>query len=140
MTRKLFKTILVSILILSIFTLFIFIRNAYVEETIRILIRYSAKISATIFCLAFVIGPIHYLLSTKFTQQLVSIRPQLGLAFATVHFYHLFTLLFLQQSFHPVFTLAKSTSLFAGGMAYLFVLLLAITTFPNFKDRLSSKY
>jgi DMSO/TMAO reductase YedYZ heme-binding membrane subunit len=139
MSRKLLRTIFASILILSICTLMAFINLPYNEETTRILIRYSAKVSATLFCIAFVIGPIHYFLNTTFTKQLLSMRPNVGLAFATVHFYHLLSLIFLQQVFHPVFTLAKYSSLFAGGMAYLFVLLLAITTFPNFKKRLSNK-
>lgn len=45
----------------------------------------------------------------------------------------------LQQVFHPVFTLAASTSLMAGGMAYVFVVLMLLTSFETFSKYLSRK-
>ena len=74
----------------------------------------------------------------KFSRTLLQIRPQIGLSFAVFHSFHLFFLLYLQYAIHPVFTLAKKSSLIGGSMAYIFMYLMVLTTFPLIKSKLTS--
>ena len=108
------------------------------EEAIRVLIRWSAKISASLFALAFAASSLHHFFKVPIVTQLLKFRPHIGLAFAVVHTFHLLFLFGLQYFFHPVFTLAASTSLLGGGLAYLLMFLMVFTTFPYFKSMLQT--
>lgn len=110
------------------------------EETTRLCIRLSAKLSVLLFCLAFSASAAHRLLPRgALTFWWKMNRKHLGIAFAIAHLTHLAFLLLLQQCFHPVFELAKPSSLFAGGVAYLFVVLMLLTSFEPFSKHLSPK-
>ena len=104
----------------------------------RKIIRFTAQFSVILFSIAFSASSLHLLLKTSFTKQLVLFRPHIGLAFGTIHFIHLMALVCLQSTFHPVFTLAKTSSLFAGGIAYLFILIIMITTIPRIQKSFKS--
>ena len=93
--------------------------NGTEEEAVRLLIRWTARISALLFVLAFGAASTQYFLKDGFSALLLRYRPHIGLAFGTFHTFHLFFLIWLQKSIHPVFTLAKTTSLLGGGFAYL---------------------
>ncbi len=109
------------------------------EDSVRLIIRWTAKISGILFLAAFSASSIHYFTKSRISKSLVASRPKLGLAFAVSHTFHLAFLILLQQQIHPVFTLADKTSLTGGFIAYLFLYAMAITTFPSFKAKLSSK-
>ena len=66
-------------------------------------------------------------------------RKYFGISFAINHLIHLGFLVVLQQVFHPVFELAATTSLLAGGMAYFFVVTMLLTSFESFAKYLSRK-
>ena len=125
-----------SIVVVSYVFLFLSEIN---EGSLRILIRWTAKISATLFAFAFVASSLHYFFKRSTTARLLAIRPHLGLAFVTFHTFHLFLLIWLQNAIHPVFTLAKTSSLLGGGLAYLLMYLMALTTFPKFRKTLNPK-
>lgn len=132
---------LIVILVISIILIAaIALSLEFTEERLRILIRWSAKISVSIFSLAFASSSLHYFFQNSLTKKLLEYRAELGLAFATFHTAHLIFLLMLQQLFHPVFTMAKTTSLIGGGAAYLFMFAMAITTFPGIRKKLKPKY
>ncbi|MCC6725941.1 MAG: ferric reductase-like transmembrane domain-containing protein [Saprospiraceae bacterium] len=117
----------------------IFILGGFHEESTRQAIRLSAKIAAVLFSMAFSASAVHKLLSNSFSFWWKMNRKFFGISFAIVHLMHLGFLLLLQQCFHPVFTLAKSSSLVAGGMAYLFAVVMLLTSFPYFSNKLSPK-
>ena len=109
----------------------------FTEESIRFLIRLTAKLSFALFCLAFAASGIHLFFRRSATFWLLMNRKYLGITFAIMHWVHLLFLGVLQSYFHPVFDLAKSTSLLGGGLAYLFLTLMFFTSFPRFSDSLS---
>ena len=109
------------------------------EACVRMLIRWSAKISAVLFSIAFSASSTHSLLKSSFTGGILKWRPHIGLLFGVSHTFHLLFLIWLQASFHPVFELAKTTSILGGSLAYLLMYAMMITTFPRFKTTLTSK-
>ena len=117
----------------------IFAVGGFSEESTRLCIRLSAKVSLVLFSVAFSASAVQGLLRNAITVWWRMNRRYLGISFAIVHLLHLAFLVLLQQWFHPVFTLAKNTSLFAGGMAYLFVVLMLLTSFERFSRYLSKK-
>ncbi|MEZ4918595.1 MAG: hypothetical protein R2792_05760 [Saprospiraceae bacterium] len=113
--------------------------NGWEEEAFRVIIRWTARTSALLFALAFGASGFQYFFKNKLSNWLLAYRAHVGLAFGTVHTFHLISLLWLQYALHPVFTLAKTSSLLGGGLAYLFMYLMMLTTFPRFKNTLSPR-
>ncbi len=109
------------------------------EQGMRIMIRSTALIAAVLFCISFSASAIYYFLPGKFSALLLRLRPQIGLGFSVFHSFHLLFLLWLQQSIHPVFTLAKTSSLAAGVVAYFFLWAMMLTSFPEIRSRFSSR-
>lgn len=103
------------------------------EQSIRFLIRWTAKMSVVCFSLAFGISSVFHFFKNDLTAWIFNFRPHLGLAFAVFHTFHLVFLVILQTHIHPVFTLAKTSSLIGGGMAYALMYLMVITTFSKGK-------
>ena len=136
--HKYFRIVLLVILIFGITSMLHIKLNGTGEETVRDLIQWTGKISAILFSIAFGLGAIHYFIKNNTTAFLLKHRPHFGLAFAVSHTYHLFFLIWLQNMIHPVFTLAKTSSLLAGGSAYFFMYLMVITTFPKIKSKLNT--
>ncbi|MBT8189153.1 MAG: hypothetical protein KJO29_01895 [Bacteroidia bacterium] len=112
--------------------------NGSSEESARLVIRFTARFSAVVLALIFATSAIHHFIKRKPTALLLKYRPHAGLVFTSVHTLHLLFLFFLQNQFHPVFTLAKTSSLVAGGGAYMFIYIMAITTYPAIKHRMNA--
>ncbi len=138
MTRDYIKLITSLSLVIALLAI-IGLSDDYSEDRLRIYIRWSAKLSVCFFSLAFSASAIHHLIKGKYSAKLLEWRPRIGLCFAVFHTAHLIFLILLQQVFHPVFTLAKTSSLIGGGMAYVFMYLMALTTFPKFKKLITNK-
>lgn len=109
--------------------------NGFTEDGVRHSIRWSARAAAILFCMAFSASSIHFFWKNGFTFWLRLNRRHLGIAFAIVHLIHLFWLVVLQLDFHPIFNMAKRISLFGGGLAYVFVVLMLATSFPHFSKK-----
>ncbi len=117
----------------------IFILLGFNETATREAIRWSARISFTLFCAAFVASSLHDWRKNRFTIWLLSNRKYIGISFGIVHLLHLKFLWTLQHFFHPVFDLAATTSLLAGGIAYFFVVAMLLTSFQTFARYLSAR-
>lgn len=126
-----------NLLILTSLSLLFLVFCGYTEQCTRMLIQWSAKLAVTLFCLAFAASSLHLIFRQTWTGRLLENRPEIGLSFAVAHFLHLLSLIILQTSFHPVFEKAAATSLTGGGLAYVFILLMSITTFPSVKSQIS---
>jgi len=111
----------------------------FTEEGTREMIRWSARISVVLFSLAFAASGIHRLVQNSLTFWLLMNRKYLGISFAIIHLEHLFFLVILQYNFHPVFEKAKTISLIGGGLAYLFLVLMLLTSFKMFSQFLSKR-
>lgn len=116
--------------------LVLFLFFGFTEEGLRHNIRWSARISFVLFCLAFGASALR---PNSFSWWLRMNRKYLGISFAIVHLLHLGLLIALQYFFHPVFQLAKSSSLLGGGIAYVFLTLMLLTSFDHFAKYLSKK-
>lgn len=115
-----------------------FLRFGYTEEAVRECIAWSARIGAVLFILAFGAKVLQRFMRGSFSFWVMMNRPFIGISFGIMHLIHLFFLIFLQQVFHPVFNLAETSELLAGGGAYVFVVLMLLTSFSTFKKMLSS--
>jgi sulfoxide reductase heme-binding subunit YedZ len=135
--RQYVQVLLAVSLICMFISLLHFGWNGINEGSVRWLIRWSSKFSACFFSIAFAASGIHRLFSKYLTGQLLKFRPQFGLSFAVFHSFHLFFLIYLQIKFHPVFELARISSLVGGGLAYIFMYLMVITTFPTVRQQIS---
>ena len=116
-----------------------FLKSGFYEESTRQVIRLSARFSAILFCIAFGASAFHQYIKNSFSWWVFMNRKYFGISFAVNHLIHLFFLLILQNQFHPVFDLAAKFSLFAGGMAYLFIVLMLLTSFSFFEKMMSRK-
>lgn len=123
---------------IGLYTAF-FVRGGFTEDSTRLAIAWSAKISFTLFCMAFAASALHKQMKNSFSFWWLMNRKYFGISFAINHLIHLGFLVILQQVFHPVFTSADTTSLMAGGMAYVFVTLMLLTSFETFAKYLSRK-
>ena len=109
------------------------------EEGTRQAIRWSARLSFTCFCIAFSASSIHYFIKNSFSFWILMNRKHFGISFAIIHLVHLVFLGILQYYFHPVFEMAATKSLLAGGIAYFFVVAMLLTSFERFSKQLSLK-
>lgn len=109
----------------------------YTEEGVRQNIRWTARISFTLFVLAFGASGLHYYFKNSFTWWLRMNRKYLGISFAIIHLVHLGFIILLQLSFDPIFSQAGLVSLLGGGIAYFFVVLMLLTSFDVFSKHLS---
>lgn len=117
----------------------IFLQGGLTEASTRLAIRWSARFAVVFFCGAFGASALQYFFKNSFTFWLRMNRKYLGITFAITHLCHLGFLVLLQQQFHPVFTLAKTSSLLAGGTAYFFVVAMLLTSFDTFSQQLSPR-
>jgi len=116
-----------------------FVYGGFTEESTRLAIAWSAKISFTLFCMSFSASAAHQRIKNSFSFWWLMNRKYFGISFAINHLIHLGFLVLLQQVFHPVFELAAMTSLLAGGMVYFFVVTMLLTSFESFAKYLSRK-
>lgn len=128
-----------SLLALLGFMCAVMFYKGFTEEGVRILIRNTARFSFFFFVLAFVASALHKLMKSSITWWLRMNRKYLGITFALGHLIHLVTIVILQWKFHPVFEQADLVSLFGGGIAYIFVLMMLVTSFDKFKSPLAPK-
>lgn len=117
----------------------IFFLKGFTEESNRLVIRLTARISGVSFCLAFGASAFHAWQQNSFSWWVFMNRKFWGITFAIMHLIHLAFLGLLQSSFHPVFEKAATTSLLAGGLVYLFLILMLITSFPKYAKMVSKK-
>ena len=117
----------------------VFFQQGYQEEGIRQAIRLSARFSVVLFSIAFAGSGIHQYFPNSFTYWIFRNRKFFGICFAFNHLIHLLFLFILQKEFHPVFDLANGFSLMAGGIAYLFIVLMLLTSFSFFEKMISWK-
>ena len=111
----------------------------FTEEGWRLVIRWSARLAAICFSISFMASAFHQWMKNSFSFWVLMNRKYWGISFAILHLVHLSSLFVLQYVFHPVFTLAAKTSLMAGGLAYVFLVLMLLTSFERFSKYLTRK-
>jgi len=123
---------------LGLFSSFL-VWKGFTETGLRWIIRWSIKIDVLCFFIAFGASGFHQLMQNSFSFWLYMNRKYFGISFAILHLIHLLALIVLQYSFHPVFEQAATFSLLAGGLAYVFTILMLLTSFERFAKMISRK-
>ncbi|BBB13202.1 hypothetical protein [Sphingopyxis sp. FD7] len=109
-------------------------------EGYRMVIRATARTSLVLFLAAFAASAAFKLWPGLFTRWLRRNRRQLGLGFAMSHFIHALAIIALWRSDPSVFwLLSNPRSIATGGAAYVFIALLAATSFDRMAKLLGSK-
>jgi len=109
----------------------IFLTFGFDEASIRINIRWSARISLICFCLAFGASAFNLLFQNDFSKWLIKHRKYLGISFAIIHLVHLLFLILLHQNFQQIFIVQSAFEIALGGLAYLFLTLMLLTSFER---------
>jgi methionine sulfoxide reductase heme-binding subunit len=98
--------------------------------------RWTARAALPIFLLTFIASSLYRLAPNGATRALLRHRRQWGLAFALAHSIHLVALLINITQYRP----RPLESLLGGGLAYLFVYLMAITSTDGWQRRLGHRW
>jgi methionine sulfoxide reductase heme-binding subunit len=99
-------------------------------EGLRSVIRMTARISLSLFLLAFVASAVVRLLPSGATRWLVCNRRYVGLAFAFSHGVHLVAIVMLARTDPETFhRLTNVVSYVGGGLGYIFIVLMVLTSF-----------
>ena len=115
----------------------VFLLNGFDELSVRSNIRWSARFSVICFCLAFGASAFHRLAQNSVSTWLLKNRKYLGISFAIIHLIHLLFLALLHYYFHQVFVERSIIELALGGLAYVFILLMLLTSFNPIKKLMS---
>lgn len=133
----LFLTLTLTLAAMSLGFLFVL---GWDTDGYRIVIRATARTSLVLFLAAFAASAACKLWPVPFTRWLRRNRRQLGLGFAMSHFIHALAIIALWQTDPGAFwVLTNPKSIVTGGTAYLFIALLAATSFDRMVKALGPK-
>lgn len=134
-------TITLSLLLITNVLVTLAILDIQDKETISVLIRSTAKFSFTLFILTFSASSLYYFWKNSFTKWLLANRRYIGVSFAISHYLHLFSLILM--TLFIKFNVFEDRGVFvtvAGGIAYLFITIMTITSFDKVKKLISLKH
>jgi DMSO/TMAO reductase YedYZ heme-binding membrane subunit len=99
------------------------------EDSVRITVRWTAKIAVVLFAAAFSASSLQSLFRNGATRWLMVNRRRLGLGFALAHTVHLFALVVLGLAFPDPFVAGlNAVTILGGGLAYVFMFAMAATS------------
>lgn len=102
------------------------------EAGIRMVIRATARTSVVLFTLAFVASALRRVWPSSLTRWMLRNRRQLGVSFAVSHYAHLIALFALGGwSAAGLYASAGPVLVIFGGIAYVFLTLMVITSFDR---------
>jgi sulfoxide reductase heme-binding subunit YedZ len=99
-------------------------------DGVRLVVRYTARTSLLLFCLAFSASALHRLWSSPYTSWQRRNRRYLGLSFAVSHLIHAVAIVCFAVMAPPLFAEATSPASFIfGGIGYALIIAMAATSF-----------
>ena len=111
------------------------------EEAIRAMVRGTARSSVLLFVLAFSASSLHVLFNTNWSRWLRQNRRYIGVSFALSHFVHLLFLILLMVYFpEDMFARLHIVEIILAGLTYVFILVMAITSFEGPRQWLGERY
>ena len=129
-----------SVLLLLNVTITLSVFDINEKETIRFLIRSTAKCSFILFMFAFVASSLHHFLKNPFTKWLLANRRYIGVSFAISHYLHLSALVLMTM--YIDFNVFEDRGVFrtaVGATAYLFMTLMTLTSFDRTRNLFGEK-
>jgi methionine sulfoxide reductase heme-binding subunit len=122
---------IITLLLLALFAV-IFAVAGTAETGIRMFIRASARTSFLLFSCAFLASALYRLWPGPLTSWLRTNRRYVGVSFAVSHTFHLLGLFALSHwSAQRFITINVPGVMIGGGIAYFFILLMALTSFDR---------
>ena len=104
----------------------------FTVEAMQAVIRFTARTSFILFCLAFSGAALYRLWPGTWTRWQRQNRRYLGVAFAVSHLIHALALVAFARLDPALFQAGNGAGMFVtGGLAYLFILLMAATSFDR---------
>lgn len=100
------------------------------EDAIKLSLRETARLSLFLFLLVFVTAPLHQLLKNSATKWLMIHRRYLGISFGASHLIHLILIIWLIVGYSDgdLLSLAPLDTYLVGGIAYIFIIAMLITS------------
>ena len=133
-------TKIITVLLVANFAITLSVFDINEKETVRFLIRSTAKCSFILFMLAFVASSLHNYFKNSFTKWLLANRRYIGVSFAVSHYLHLVTLILM--TLHIDFNVFEDRGVFrtaVGATAYAFITLMTITSFDKTRNLFGAK-
>jgi hypothetical protein len=100
-------------------------------DSIRLVIRFTARVSLGLFCLAFSSAAANRIWSNGWTRWQMANRRYLGLSFAASHGIHAIAILIFVAYYPRQFHEVHPGSNVPGGIGYVFLLAMAVTSFDR---------
>jgi hypothetical protein len=108
-------------------------------DSLRMIIRATARSSVTLFLLAFTASATWLLWPSAFTRWQRSNRRYLGVSFALSHFVHLGAILTLRAIAPEEFAATTPATWILGGLAYVFIAAMTATSFDRTARAIGSR-
>ena len=89
--------------------------------------------------MAFSASALHIIFKKSMTWYLLMNRKFLGVGFGLIHLIHLAFIGLLQLYFYPIFEEAPITTFLGGGIAYVFVVLMLVTSLERVQKSMNPK-
>jgi DMSO/TMAO reductase YedYZ heme-binding membrane subunit len=111
------------------------------EESLRLSLRETARISVAIFLLVFIASSFHQLSRSRISKWLMINRRYLGISFGASHLIHLVLIVWLIYSYSSgnLLSIAPLNSYMVGGIGYIFIIAMLITSNNQSMKRLGRK-
>ena len=111
------------------------------EESLRLSLRGTARISLAIFFLVFIASSFHQLSRSRISKWLMINRRYLGISFGVSHLIHLVLIVWLIYSYSNgnLLSIAPLDSYIIGGIGYVFIIAMLITSNNQSIKRLGRK-
>jgi DMSO/TMAO reductase YedYZ heme-binding membrane subunit len=111
------------------------------EESLRLSLRETARISVAIFLLVFIASSFHQLSRSRISKWLMINRRYLGISFGASHLIHLALIVWLIYSYSSgnLLSIAPLNSYMVGGIGYIFIIAMLITSNNQSMKRLGRK-
>jgi sulfoxide reductase heme-binding subunit YedZ len=120
-----------SLLLLAM-SLYFLVAHGWDVESVRLVIRATARTSLVLFTLAFTASALVELVPSEATRWQRRNRRYLGVSFAVSHFIHLAAILALASADKALFwTLTNISTIVLAGAAYLFIAAMTATSFDR---------
>lgn len=113
----------------SFFSILYFIVEGCNEDTLSLMLRISGRVDVVLFILAFLASTLIKLKNASFTRWLIRNRKYIGISFALVHSIHLGFIFARHLLYEPTLLTSEPVSRVGGFIAYLFILLMTVTSF-----------
>lgn len=130
------KIVLSALIVTGLIIINLFFLNNHDEESWLKITKYTARVSGILFAIAFSASSLQYYIKGIFGFWISSNRKYFGISFAIIHLIHLACIGALFYQYPPEDTI-DLVSILGGGIAYLFTLIMLISSFDLIKNRMN---